>query len=65
MIDEVDLIIKFEAGELPIEGVLQLFSSLIKSGKAYTLQGSYGRYTRNLISEGYLSEDGTILQKED
>ena len=41
--DIVTEIIAFEAGELDNQGVIELFSKLISSGMAWTLQGSYGR----------------------
>jgi hypothetical protein len=60
--DEVGAIISFEAGELRGKKVLELFSHLIKTGKAWSLQGSYGRFSENLIARGYLSRQGEILK---
>ena len=58
----VDYIISYEAGELRGQEVLTLFSHLIKTGKAWNLQGSYGRQAQNLIDRGYLSVKGEILK---
>jgi hypothetical protein len=58
----VDYIISYEAGELRGDKILELFSHLIKTGKAWALQGSYGRQAQNLIDRGYLSVKGKILK---
>lgn len=60
--DLVDKIMFYESGELPFEGVLDLFSELVKDGSAYSLQGSYGRMANNLIENGYLDRKGNILE---
>ena len=66
MADEKDFglvggIIAFENGELNDEKALELFSLLIKTGQAWTLQGHYGRTAKRLINGGYISETGEIL----
>jgi len=58
----IDKIITYEQGELRGQEVLRLFSHLIKTGKAWALQGSYGRQAQNLIDRGYLSVKGEILK---
>jgi len=58
----VDNIIAYEQGDLRGQKVLELFSHLIKSGQAWTLQGSYGRMAESLIDRGYLSAKGEILK---
>lgn len=58
----VDNIIKYEQGELRGQKVLKLFSYLIKTGMAWSLQGTYGRYAEALIDRGYLSAEGKILK---
>jgi len=57
-----DNIIAYEAGELKGANVLKLFSHLIKSGMAWSLQGCYGRMAESLIDRGYLSAKGKILK---
>ena len=59
----VDNIIKYESGELPNAGMLNLFSYLLKTGQAWTLQGHYGRTAQALIDNGYLNRKGKILQQ--
>ena len=59
----VDKIIAYESGELNDNEVLELFSELVKSGQAWTLQGSYGRMAMALINAGYLSRNGDILKR--
>lgn len=60
--DLVSQIMSFEAEELSDQEVLKLFSGLVKTGKAWILQGSYGRYATQLIESGYLSKKGKILK---
>lgn len=60
--DLVTYIIEFEEGTLDLEGVLALFSHLIRTGQAWSLQGSYGRAASNLIENGIIAQDGTILK---
>jgi hypothetical protein len=60
--NELNNIMAYEAGELRGDKVLELFSHLIKTGKAWALQGSYGRMAQNLIDRGYLSAKGEILK---
>jgi len=62
--DQIDLLIKYEQGELESADIMELFSGLIKSGLAWTLQGSYGRTAAKLIEIGYISEQGEILVVE-
>lgn len=61
--DLVSKIIAFEDGTLDDKGTLDLFSELIRTGKAWTLQGSYGRAAKSLIDGGYLDKHGKILKK--
>lgn len=56
----VGAIISFESGELGTLETIKLFSNLVKTGKAWSLQGSYGRGAQALIEQGILSADGTI-----
>jgi hypothetical protein len=58
----VDNIIAYESGQLSQEGILELFAELIKSGKVWVLQGSYGRQAQTLIEGGYISDKGRILK---
>lgn len=56
-------IIEFESGQLDDQGVLKLFSELVKSGLVWNLQGSYGRMGASLIDAGYLDREGNILKE--
>ena len=60
--DLTGAIISYEAGELRGDKVIELFSHLIKTGRAWSLQGSYGRMAKALIDRGYLSAEGEILK---
>ena len=55
-------IIAYEVGELNEKDSLELFSELIKSGMAWTLQGHYGRTASSLIEAGYIAKDGEMLR---
>lgn len=57
---EIDQIIKYEQGELDDMETLNLFSSLIKNGNAWTLQGHYGRTAKYLIDNNYIDNKGQI-----
>jgi hypothetical protein len=60
--NELDYIMRYESGELRGGEVLELFSHLLKTGRVWHLQGSYGRYAEILIKRGYLSPEGNILE---
>jgi len=61
----VDKIMLYEQGELDANGTLELFSELVKTGMAWTLQGSYGRAAMGMIQRGWLDENGNILKDFD
>ncbi len=58
MMSLVDDIIAYETGELDDEGTLDLFAELIRTGAAWSLQGSYGRTAAGLISAGWIDHSG-------
>jgi hypothetical protein len=59
-IETVDRIIDYENGELNAEDTLALFSDLVRTGMAWSLQGHYGRAAAALIESGILDRNGTI-----
>jgi hypothetical protein len=61
-VDLVSLMLEFESGDLDLAGTLELFSELIRTGKAWHLQGFYGRSANVLIRKGWIDEDGEILK---
>ena len=61
----IDKIMAYEQGELDANGTLELFSELVKTGMAWTLQGSYGRAAMGMIQRGWLDENGNILRSFD
>ena len=56
-------IISYESGDLNDMETLELFSTLIKTGDAWKLQGHYGRTAVALIESGWLNKDGTLTDK--
>jgi hypothetical protein len=58
----IDLM-SYEQGELDARETLELFGLLVKSGMAWTLQGSYGSTANRLIHSGYLTSDGEVLEE--
>ncbi|WP_456156736.1 DUF7417 domain-containing protein [Streptomyces mirabilis] len=57
----IDLM-SYEAGELDARDTLDLFGLLVRSGMAWTLQGSYGRTANELMHLGYLTPDGRVTE---
>lgn len=64
MLDLVDEMLSFEAGELGDKETLELFSKLIMNRMSSILQGYYGRFARDLILNGYITPEGDIVGKE-
>lgn len=64
MIDLLGPIMDYENGELTDDGVIALFSHLIRTGMAWSLQGHYGRTAAALINGGYIDQNGNILDRE-
>jgi hypothetical protein len=60
MID-IDKIIAYESGDLDDADTIRLFADLVRTGAAWTLQGSYGRAASDLIGAGVLDTGGNIL----
>lgn len=58
---DINKLMMFEDGQLDDNDTLELFSELIQTGQAWTLQGFYGRTARNLIDNGYIDRQGNIL----
>lgn len=56
--DLCEKIIAYESGELNEEEIIELFQYLIDTGKAWTLQGSYGRMAMHLINLGVCKQKG-------
>jgi hypothetical protein len=63
--NRVDYIIAYEEGRLDVDGKLELFSYLIKTGLAWTLQGSvYGRPAMALLKSGVIDAKGKIHKEK-
>ncbi|WP_436739954.1 DUF7417 domain-containing protein [Streptomyces sp. BBFR102] len=60
MKDIVIDLMDYEAGLLSSDDSLDLFATLIRSGMAWTLQGSYGHTAQTLIDRGLIDKEGDI-----
>jgi hypothetical protein len=56
----IDNIIAYEQGELNDQEIVCLFADLVRSGMAWSLQGSYGRTATALIKEGWIDREGNV-----
>lgn len=63
MSELVDLIIRYESGESSDKETLELFSKLVKTGQAWSLQGHYGRTAKAMIESELLSVRGELTSK--
>ena len=61
--DLVDQIMEYESGMLSDPETLEMFSEMVRSGAAWSLQGHYGRTATSLIEDGWLNRDGDILKE--
>lgn len=57
----LDQLLDFEDGTLSDEETVKLFARLIRTGLAFTLQGSFGRTAAAFIESGRISPAGEIL----
>ena len=60
--DFVDQIMQFESGMLNDKEIIELFSDMVKTDVAWSLQGHYGRAASALIEGGWLDKEGNILK---
>jgi len=60
--DFAESIIEYENGELTLGEEIKLFAYLVQTGKAWTLQGHYGRMAMEMIDLEFISKDGRVLK---
>lgn len=53
--NNINQILAYENGELNESEVIDLFQSLVSTGLAWSLQGSYGRTAKALIEAGLVT----------
>lgn len=58
---DVTALMAYESGELDEQETVELFAGLVRSGLAWSLQGSYGRMAARLIDAGLISPEGEVL----
>ena len=61
-IDLTDMIIAYENGDTNLTQEILLFARLVETGKAWTLQGHYGRMAMEMIDLEFISKDGRVLK---
>jgi hypothetical protein len=61
--DFIDQMMEFESGMLNDTEIIELFSDMVKTGTAWSLQGHYGRAANAFIEGGWLDKEGNILKK--
>tara|TARA_B100001559_G_scaffold264900_1_gene230872 strand:- start:913 stop:1119 length:207 start_codon:yes stop_codon:yes gene_type:complete len=61
-IDLTDMIIAYENGDTNLTQEILLFAKLVETGKAWTLQGHYGRMAMEMIDLEFISKDGRVLK---
>ena len=59
--DFIDQIMDYESGELNDKEIIEMFSDMVKSGNAWSLQGHYGRTAEVFIFNEILDKQGNIL----
>jgi hypothetical protein len=55
-------IIDYEQGNLSEKKTIKMFQNLVNSGKAWKLQGHYGRTAQALIDNGWISKEGKVVK---
>lgn len=60
--DLTDLMIDYENGDLNLLQEILLFAKLVETGKAWRLQGHYGRVAMEMIDLEFISKDGRVLK---
>lgn len=56
----INYIMEYEGGNMKTREYLYLFSYLVKTGQAWTLQGMYGREAKRLQNAGLITKDGNV-----
>jgi len=59
-LDILSMMMDWEEGTLMWRRTLVLFSTLIRTGLIWQLQGCYGRMAHNLLEAGVIKGDGEI-----
>ena len=52
----------YENGDTNLEQEILLYAELVRTGKAWTLQGHYGRVAMEMIDLEFISKDGRVLK---
>ena len=60
--DLLSLIHAYENGETDLQQEIFLYAELVRTGKAWTLQGHYGRVAMEMIDLEFISKDGRVLK---
>ena len=55
-------IIAYENNEMTLGEEIKFFAYLVETGRAWTLQGHYGRMAMEMIDLEFISKDGKVLR---
>ena len=63
----LDFIMRLEGGDVSLtsEEVIDGVAEMVKSGMAWKLQGSYGRFAQSMINSGWIDSEGNVLAYPD
>lgn len=62
MTTNIEDLMRYENGDMTETEAVEMFADLVKTGMAWSLQGSYGRGASSLIRAGVISPEGEVTE---